>query len=274
MKRLISAIFLITMISGIAFASQQNVTATTSNTDPVIEKLRVSTNLLAPGVTQQINITVKDVNGADTVKSANLKIWHSTNKTEGASDSWDHYTLANGTWETVININSTTKKYVFTQPVSKHALNGTYTVKAYTEDEQGAVDSNLSSFDVSTRTGIILDTLSLTVSGRAGDINSPFNQNPQNITHDGNIDQEIYINGTNLAGPENIAVNNITYSHNATVDLHKLTGTETKVSEVSPLSRGVYPNPAVEKIYYWLDYPVGIKPGSYTGTIRMNVQAA
>jgi len=249
-------------------SSTWNFTTEEGNTAPLVKSIELSSSPLAPGTTQTIKIKVKDKEGADTIKEINVTIWNDETSKEKSKDDWDHYTLENGTWDSMKNINSTTDEYKFNVVINKHALNGTYTVKAYVEDEEETRDSNETKFEVLTRTGVVLDTLTLTVSGKAGEKGVLFNEGPQNITHDGNVNQEIYINGTNLAGPENIAVNNITYSDNLGTPMeYRMTSQEVLFNELSPMNRGTYPESTTKQVYHWLDYPLGIKTGDYRGII-------
>ncbi len=269
------------LLSGMGIAEEQNVTVTTHNVAPVIEEISVSETTLAPGTQQEINVTVTDLNGEDTINSVNVTIWLPTIGEQGDED-WDSYVLANGTWDNVETLNVTTNKYIFTVDISRHAhytnaTLGMYQINATAEDDEEATGTmQIDGFNVSTRIGIVLDTLTLTVEGTPGTDNVAFNENPQNITHDGNIEQDILINGTDLeheTEPDIIGVGNIAYlDEDNSAGAYELSTTAENVTELSPMSRGTHPTPTVEEIYYWLDIPTATKAGDYTGTITLTVQ--
>ncbi len=226
----------------------------------------------SPGSEVSFNVTV-----VGSMSSMNVTIWHPTMGAQGDED-WDSYVLGNGTWISSTEIEPGTLIYTWAFNISKHvhytnASTGKYYVNATASNGGEPAYKRISGFDVSTRIGIVLDVLALTVEGEPGTDNVAFNENPQLITHDGNVDQDILINGNDFTGPETIGVENAKYLNlENPASANTLTYDQAIFSEISPMTRGTYPSPTVEEIYYWLDIPTATKAGEYTGTVTITVE--
>lgn len=243
-----------------------DIVVSSSNSAPVISLEDVVSSTPGTLLTYVVNVT--DDEGFADIDSVWLKCW-GTGKSETDSDEWDHITNSSAYSE---NVNSTTNNYTFTYLISNKAINGTWNCKAFCNDTAGETANDTDTFDMNTRAGIILNETDFTITGNPGDTDVAFVNPFVEITHDGNIDMNVSILGTNLVnGTDVIAVGNITY------DATSLPGTALTVGDAvteDTWGRGTYPTASTINRFFWMDYPLPSAAVVYLGNISFSGSAS
>jgi len=241
------------------------------NTVPVVREIRITTDPLAPGTMQVVNVMITDVSGFPGVNATNCTCW-SADSSEGASDGWDHWTNSTGNWTLH---NATAVNYTFFRTADNHAENGTWTCKIYANDTVGDKDTNQTTFTMSTRAGILLGSSSCTVNGDPGDTNKTITDCfPDTITHDGNVNISLGISSSDLTGQSDaswvILVGNLT--HYGTSDAGSSIQLTTSTYTFNTLfTRGTPSTANTTNRYMWLNFPLPLKPQDYQGTVTISV---
>ena len=252
-------------------ASNVTVTATTQNVAPVVRTISITSDPLAPGAVQVVNVMVMDANGYVSFNATNLTCWggNTSAGAEGGTDGWDHWTntTPNQTYHNVTAMN-----YTFTYTASDNAANGTWQCKIYANDSGGLKATNTAAFQMSTRVGITISSPTGSVSGNPGDANTSITScSPNTITHDGNQNMTLAISGTDLTGQTDaswvVKVGNIT-TGNATV-LWSTALTTGAVSFDTKFWRGNSPTANTTSRYMWFSFPIPLKVQDYVGTVTI-----
>lgn len=271
MKNLIWLLALGLVFMSSAYADDITVTATSGNVDPVVIQVE-DLSTVNPGATLTWQINATDDNGEADISSATMYCW-GPGSVKGDSDDWDHYTDVGSK----TNINTTTNQYDFSVAIDEHAINGSGTWNCTVDVVDAAAGTGVGSdlFTMNTRTGLILNESTFTVSSVPGTDDVEFTNSPVLITHDGNLLTNISILGTNLTGVVTpaweILVGNITY------DATALPGTVLTTSAVvteSDWARGTDPTAATITRHMWIDVPLPLKAQNYAGTITISASAA
>jgi len=283
MKKVIIGILAILFLVTIGIAETgSDVNATAGEVDPRITDLTVELDEYDPGNTVNLNVTVEEDEGVDQISEVYVEIWLPGIGEQG-EENWDSYVLENGTWDeaTESTEDDITMLYEWSFDLSQHAhytneTTSEYKINATVIDIHGNNGTmQIDGFNVTKMTGITLSTAELTVTGKAGEEDNLFNEQP-NVTHTGNVDQNIEISGTDLTSNGNIIeVENIKYwNANQVGEAQELSEVSNTFEEISPMERGIYDSPTQETMYYWLTYPLGTPAGDYTGTITLETSIA
>ncbi|MFQ6010440.1 MAG: hypothetical protein ACE5J7_04970 [Candidatus Aenigmatarchaeota archaeon] len=231
-----------------------------------------------PGDSFTVTANISDVSNTS-IKSTNITCIGSGG-VEG-TDSWDSFTVQNSstTW-TVMNL--TAVEVSGTINLNTSSINGTWTCTVYgyniTDDSASASNNSL---NVATRVGFILSQSTCTYdSGNPASANNNWTCDGSSytrITHDGNLDYNLTINGTDLTGQADaswiIVVGNVTYSNVTAGDpAPSPPGTalsNTIADLISFWARGTYPTKSASDLYSWINYPSPLKVQTYQGAITL-----
>ena len=279
-QSLLAAIITVTFAMALIYAVDIVITATITGSTPVIIHLNFTSNetaglKLAPGTLQTITVLVYDQNGDDDLypsTSSSINVWcYPAGGSKQDSNDWDHWYNTSANYTTY---NSTVRNFTITHIADTHAANGTWTCNVTVFDITGLGDSATADFTVDTRSGITLSSTTGSVSGNPGqDDIVVVGNSPQNITHDGNVNLTITIQGTNFIGQNNanwtISVGNLTHARiNDALSSIPLFTSPTTIETL--FGRGTYPDANVSNRYLWLDLPY-IKAQGYVGNVTIGV---
>lgn len=280
---LLGTILAIAIFTGIGTAVGSDVNATVGETTPTVTDITLDSNTYDPGTTVTVNVTVTDDAGTDNLDTLTVYAWHTVNGTEG-NDKWDSDYTSTTTIDT--QKDATTAEYQVSFTLSQHALytntsdsSEIWEVGAEAENSYSNIDTlqHASGFDVTKSAGISLSDTALTVSVQPDTTQNQFDQYPVTITHTGNADQDIDINGTNLTSTgttDEIDVSNLHYN---TANDYGASSTLTTslTSWITNMPRGDASTETAETrdAYYWLDVPP-VDAADYTGTITLDVSLA
>ncbi len=274
--RKIGLLVMLLAIAGftVAHADDADVVVTSENNPPTIDSV---TDLVSqdPGTSFSFQGNVTDTNGEQDIDSVVLTCW-GPSSTEGDTDDWDHYTNSS---PTVTNIDSDTNQYDFTITTDKHADDGSWTCEVYVNDSAGASDTSQDTWSMNTRIGIVLSASSGSSSALPGTNDVVVNNyDPETITHDGNIDLNVSVSGTDLTGVSDsswsIPVDHLEYNDSNTLPGTNLSSTDALMLDF--FNRG---DPDTETAntsdwYWWVDIPEPLKAQDYSGTITYTAEAA
>jgi hypothetical protein len=226
-----------------------------------------------PGTTLSLSTNVSEVHGADNITDVTLTCWGSTSS-EGALDSWDHYTNSSGL---VTNLNITTNSYDFKIALNSKSERGLWTCRINATDFLSATDSMDTGFTMNTRVGISLDHSSCTASGKPGTKDLALtNCAPVTITNDGNVNINVTVTGTNLTGQTYpswvIPVGNL--GHNSTNNAPGTALSESDVQILGDWARGTYPTALTSTQYWFISLPTPLSVQNYTGTVTYIASAS
>lgn len=247
-----------------------------------VDAPQLNTTTANPGDSFTVTANVSDVSNTS-INSTNITCVGSGGA-EG-TDSWDSYTLQNSStsW-TVVNL--TTVEVSGTITLNTSSINGTWncTVYGYNATNDFAAASN-NSLSVNTRIGITLSQSTCTYgAGDPGSSNNAWTCGGNaydRITHDGNIDLNITINGSDLTGQTDaswtISVGNVTYSNVTAGDPAPSPpglGLSTSVADlITSWVRGTYPTKSASDLYSWINYPSPLKVQTYEGVMTLLASA-
>jgi len=212
-----------------------------------------------------ISSNVSHTTSSDNIENVILNCNSDTNNT-----GWDYF--INNT-PIITNINSTWNNYEFTIETSVHSEPGNWICEVTAECEiTGRVDFMSDNFNMNERIGIILNVSLLEDSFDPGVADNLLDL--IEIKHDGNIDYDLSVVGTDLTGTIDISwiipVGNLKY------DESSLPGTSLTNSSViieTPFTRGTYPNSNTLEYYWWITMPSPLKSQLYSGTITYEVSS-
>ena len=260
MRNIITSLILITVFS-LSFAS--------------IDVVSVITNSSSYNPGDIILVKANVTNSSENIDKVNLTCFGPGSKLND-TDSWDHLTNTSMTPETSgsgwVLYNGTVQTY-------HQSINGTWNCTVQANGTAGNTSQNSTNSSMSTRISIILSSTIFSFNkGNPGDNDIPYEIN---ITHDGNVDLNLSINGTDLIGPTNlvgvttIGVGNLTYNWSSG-SAPSLPGTQLSTTLTSFLSNWDRGNnttltPSAINFTTWLDFPLPLRAGSYSGNITINV---
>jgi len=262
---------------GLAFAQEADpsieVNITSNNVAPVATSLVNNiTGNANPGETYEWVLTVEDDNGFEDIDTAQLICWSVEESAIGESDDWDHYTVTD---YVRANISSTESTFTFEIDFSVHARDKEWNCEAEVWDQEAENDTIGDVFTMNARIGILLSDYSVAMAGNPGAEIQLFN--PNTITHDGNVEYNITVEGTNLTGVTDgsweIPVTALKYN-DADVVGDAVALQETPVGILSNWDRGTYDIASTSGQYWWINIPLPLKAQVYSGTITYTASAA
>jgi len=278
-------------MSGLVIAADVTTQGTPNNVAPAIAEILVNDSTPAPGVAFTVSAVVNDDNGVADIYNSNITCYASTG-TEG-TDGWDSIKLLNSSvsW-TSLNTSAITINGTFTSSVnywSSKSIGGTWTCKVYANDSSGASTMLSTTMTVENSTGITLGDSTCVFDAANPGTNDQQWKCPaagtrnQTITHNGNIDLNITISGTDLTGQTDsswvITVGNITWNQTTSAVPTTEAGTALSGSAVDFITlwnRGTLSTRTYNatNLTAWLDYPTPLKSQLYQGTITLTSSVA
>jgi hypothetical protein len=240
---------------------------------------------IAPGTTFYVGASVNDINGRANVSVVNI----SCVGTGGVewTNSWDSIKLLNTSAITWTSINDTA--YLvngsFDSSVNywtTKSVNGTWTCVVYASDTSGSSASSSATMNVDTSSGITISSSDCAFdNAAAGDTGKqwyclPNKDRNNTITHNGNVDINLTIYGTNLVGENDsswdILADNITWNASFSPDGGSLPGNSLSISAadlITQWNRGTSPISSAINITAWLNLPKPLKYQLYNGSITI-----
>ena len=249
----------------------------------VVDSPQLNTTTANPGDSFTVTANVSD-EWNTSITSTNITCVGSGG-VEG-TDSWDSYTLQNDSVSWTI-VNLTTIEVTGTITLNTSSINGTWNCTVYGFNATNDFDSaSNTSLTVNTRVGITLSQSSCSyTAGNPGSSNNAWScggDSYTRITHDGNIDINVTINGTDLTGQTDsswiIGVQNVSYANVSAGDAAPSppgTALSTTVTDLIIIwTRGTYPTKSASDLYSWINYPSPLKVQTYQGVMTLLASAA
>ena len=290
MKKLImAAIFGLLVTSSIAIATDVTTQGTPNNVGPAVAAIEANDTVPSPATPFYISAVVNDNNGVADIYNSNVTCFAATG-TEG-TDGWDSIKLANSsvTW-TSINTSALRVNGTFSSAQdywTTKSTNASWTCRITANDSAGAAASTTTTIVVASSTGLTLgaSTCVFTAANPGTDDQqwACGGHDNTSIIHNGNIDLNLTVNGTDLTGQTDatwvVTVANITWNQTTSEVPTTEAGTvlsATAADFITNWNRGTLASRAYNEtnITAWLDYPTPLKSQTYEGTLTLLSSAA